>query len=216
MSTYRIRIKLKDFKHSHIERIFEADGNCTFFQLHDAICQTMWFEWYHLWDFEKRKWSSIVCIIQSPYWFSNDQDLRGRSLWSWTSNQKFSQHDSTITTLDQIFAQYRSLLYCYDYGDNRKFDVNVTTWSSILATWELICVASKWWLLIENCWGTDWLQEWIWLYENNKRDKEAFDSKVEFVAYLQPYLHPYRIQPLQDYRKHLKLIESMIKKEKYQ
>jgi hypothetical protein len=214
MSVYKIHITLQDFSLSKISRVVVADGNCTFFDLHYAICQMMGFGGYHLWDFEYRSRDQIQMKILCPQEDESTWDIRWWSMAVPAS--AIDTYQSIDTTLDQILPQYPKLLYCYDYGDDRRFEIKAQETDDAIHKGTIKCVQTSWGQVIEDCGGVEWLTDRIQLHQAGKWDRESFDTQKEFANALKPYITPYKIWPLKDSRHYHQSIIKMLKDDRHE
>lgn len=172
---FQLKIQLKNFKPS-IYRTLIVSEDDNFSKLHDYIQNSFWFYDYHLWHFYKRvKWRNYLEIT--------DMDEDFEAYFDKSLNPK-------RTKLSKIFVweAIEKISYEYDYWDSWEFDISLQ--KIIPNDWILEypkLLKAKWWMLIEDCGWTRWLEELVNDYNNKKFDEDMFEDWEDFEEYMNPF-----------------------------
>ena len=158
---YDVKVRLNDLRHWKDLIIPE---NITFYEL-DDILKTLWgFNGYHL---------SMFILKKEDITIADETVAQGCMMDSYL--------DSKTTMINEFFEKSSKITYCYDFGDDWEFDIEIKKTVGYDRNYVTIKRFKGKYCPIEDCGGVGVLSEIIYLAQNPDEGDDYFEDYLDYL-----------------------------------
>ena len=194
---YTLEITLQGRKPKN-NRIIEIQDSLTFEEFAWHICRLFGFHGEHLREFRKEDKLTINHPLYTIDELPNQEDLMDPDFedLQWFATQV----SATNYRLSDYFINNTKIEFIYDFGENRKFDIDFKKVDEINHYKKPVNVISgTWCYLMDDSGGPLGLREYLDQYARQQRDGEERETYDDFSEWIQPATRQFHMKNHPEY-----------------